>query len=197
MRKPIIKKGDKYGRLTAIRFDHKRRSHQCWLFRCDCGNKKVIEVAKVKSGHTKSCGCLQQEKMTTHGMTYSKEYNSWVGMKQRCLNKNHSSYKDYGGRGITICKRWLKFENFFADMGEKPEGTSIDRIDNNGNYEPSNCKWATQKQQNNNMRRNHLLTYKNRTMTMSQWAKEMGINYKTLKTRIWRGWSAEKALNNN
>ena len=196
-REPIIKKGEKHDRLTAVKFHHKDKwSHQYWLFRCDCGNEKVIVASDVKRNIVKSCGCLQRETITTHGMYYSREYSIWGGMEQRCLNRNNHAYKNYGGRGIKVCNRWLKFENFYKDMGECPVGKTLDRIDNNGNYKPSNCRWATVKEQNNNRRNNHLLTFKGKTQTIAQWAKEIGINRATLSSRIYKGWSVERALTN-
>ena len=201
MREPIIKKGDKFNRLTAVKFDHRDKyGYQHWLFKCSCGKEKAIKASDVKSGHTKSCGCLQRERIVaksiTHGMSNTREYDIWVSMKQRCLDKNSYAYKSYGGRGITICKNWIKFENFFEDMGKKPVGTSIDRIDNSKGYSPENCRWATRTQQNNNTRSNHLLTYKSKTMTMAQWARETGINYGTLICRINKyNWSIKRALN--
>ena len=151
-RKEIIKKGDRFGRLTAIVFVERKSSVQYWMFECDCGKKKIASVNNVKMGNTKSCGCLYNEEKNAikHGMEGTRTYKSWAMMKCRCLNKNYTQYKDYGGRGITICKEWLIFENFYRDMGKRPEGMSIDRIDNNGNYCKSNCKWSTPKEQNNN-----------------------------------------------
>ena len=201
MRRLSIKRGDKYNRLTAVRFDHQNKhGSQFWLFRCSCGNEKVIEVNSVKRNLTKSCGCLKREQnkrgmARKHGMRYTREYGIWTDMKSRCLNKNRSKYKSYGARGIEICKRWMKFENFYKDMGKAPEGKSLDRIDNNGNYEPSNCRWATRIQQANNTRRNHFLTYNGKTMTIAQWTDEVGITYMVLWSRINKyGWSIEKAL---
>jgi len=203
MRKPIIKKGDKFNRLTAVKFDHRDKWRgQYWLFRCNCENEKVISSSRVITGRTKSCGCLQREtardlgnKNKTHKSTGTKIYGIWQAMKARCNNQHTLAYKNYGGRGIKVCKRWEKFENFYKDMGEAPKGMSIDRIDNNGNYEPKNCRWATRVEQANNTRSNHLLTYKGKTQNIAQWAKEIGISYFTLKSRIiLYKWSVEKAL---
>lgn len=151
----IIKKGDKFNYLTAIKFSYRDRyGAQYWLFKCDCGKEKILRVGCIKRGHTKSCGCLSDKEKTKHGMYGTRIYTSWGKMKDRCLNKNNHAYKNYGGRGIKICPEWLNsFENFYRDMGERPEGKSIDRIDNNGNYEPSNTKWSTPKEQMNNTRK--------------------------------------------
>lgn len=197
--KSTIKAGDKYNRLTAIKFSHRNKwNYPFWLFKCDCGNEKVSCVNDVKQEKIKSCGCLQKEgSRKTHGMKKTITYNSWLGMKQRCLCKNSEHYKDYGGRGIKVCKRWKNsFENFYKDMGRKPTPKhSIDRIDNNGNYEPKNCRWATIKEQENNRRNNRLLIYNGKTQTMAQWAEELEINYWTLYSRIFRdNWSLKKAL---
>lgn len=200
MSKSIIKKGDKYGRLTAVKHSHKVKTHQHWFFKCSCGNEKVICVDSVKSGKTKSCGCLRKEQAkkqgknnTTHGMKGTRAYKSWQAMKQRCLNKNCSAYKNYGGRGITICTEWLEsFENFYEDIGERPEGKSLDRIKNNLGYYKSNCKWSTRKEQNNNTRQNRLLTYKGKTQTLAQWSEELGISYNIIWKRLRRDWSVEK-----
>ena len=201
MRKSIIKKGEKYNNLTAIGFNYRdKKGRQCWLFRCDCGNKKVIDVSAVKSGHTKSCGCLHKEKASiqgkknkTHGMIKTKEYKVWDSIKQRCLNKNHKAYKNYGGRGIKVCKSWLKFENFFKDMGKRPKGLTIDRIDNNGNYEPKNCRWATMKEQSNNTRNNIFISINGVQTSFNELAGIFGIKYTTLRYRLSVGWSLEKA----
>ena len=191
MAKEIIKKGDKYNRLTAVRFDHRNKhGSQYWLFRCSCGNKKVIAVANAKNGSIKSCGCLHKP----HGMRYTPEYSSWQAMKNRCLDKNTPAYKNYGSRGITVCKRWLKFQNFYKDMGKRPFKTSIDRIDNNKGYYKENCRWSTRTEQNNNTRNSHFLTFNGKTQTIAQWANELDIKYHTLYTRLNRKWSIKKTL---
>ena len=155
-RKPVIKKGDKFNKLTAIKFSHKKRTDQFWSFLCECGNKKVMCVNSVKRGNAKTCGCSLKKRKNhlTHEMTGTKIYNSWRAMKERCLNKNNLRYKDYGGRGITVCVEWLDFINFYKDMGDRPIDKTIDRINNGLGYCKENCKWSTIKEQANNKRTN-------------------------------------------
>lgn len=128
-----------------------------------------------------------------HGMSKSKIHHTWKNMKARCFNKARAGYKDYGGRGITVCERWLVFENFFADMGDCPDGKSLDRIDNNGNYGPENCRWATRLEQSHNSSRPTLLTYDGETKNLSEWSKQLGINCTTLLERL-DNWPLERAL---
>lgn len=148
--------GRTYGRLKVLYelSEGYDRKYHCL---CECGNTTDVLAGNLRR-QTKSCGCLRLERVkevaTLHGMTRSRTHNSYTNMKGRCLNPNHDAYKNYGGRGITICERWLhSFENFLADMGERPENKSLDRKEVNGNYEPSNCRWATRKEQANNTRR--------------------------------------------
>lgn len=128
-------------------------------------------------------------------MAGSKTYNCWTNMTQRCLNKNNPNYTDYGGKGISICERWLKFENFLADMGERPSiEHSIDRKNNSKGYEPENCRWATQIEQQNNKRSNRLLTFNGKVQTMAEWSRDTGIKYQIIQNRIHLGWTHEEAL---
>lgn len=132
-----------------------------------------------------------------HNKTKSREYHSWTNMKYRCYNVNNPSYAKYGGRGIKVCDRWLGrhgFVNFYKDMGDRPIYTSIDRIDNNGDYTPENCRWATREEQQNNTRRCRLIEYNGRTQNLTQWARELSINPNTLTKRLNKGWSIERAL---
>ena len=191
--------GQKFERWTVLKFDKIVGSHSYWICKCDCGNIKSVRKNCLIRGETKSCGCLNREitkkRLTTHGMYYTKTYNSWLRMIQRCNNPNISNYKNYGGRGITVCKRWLKFENFYADMGNKPERFSLDRIDNNKGYYKENCRWVTQKEQCRNRRNNVNITYKKKTKLLLIWSEELGINYNVLWQRIKKyNWSVEKAF---
>lgn len=148
------------GRLTVLEFTEMRASSSFWRCRCECGNVREYLGSRLRSGATKSCGCLvrdlRAEDLTKHGHALgggSPEYKSWASMKARCNNPSHHAYHNYGGRGIEVCKRWESFENFLEDMGKRPEGKNLDRIDNNGNYELSNCRWITQKENARNTRK--------------------------------------------
>lgn len=184
--------GNRYGKLTVVKRvykDGERKTH--WLCKCDCGNETVVSSDNLKNGHTKSCGCLRVEtskvSLTTHGLSKTRLYKIYKGMKERTMKEYNKKYKNYGGRGIKICDEWLNdFKTFYewAISNGYEEGLTIDRIDVNGNYEPSNCRWATIKEQQNNRRNNHNITYNGETHTMKQWAEKLGINYKTLERRI-------------
>ena len=159
--------GKRYSFLTVVRRGDRINGRWFWVVKCDCGTEKQVRATHLSSGKTKSCGCKTSEliasEISKHLMSDSTEYNIWTSMKSRCLNPNNDAYKHYGGRGITICDRWLsRFENFYSDMGKRPDGRSLDRINNDGNYEPSNCRWATYKQQRANSRgphKRHTISY--------------------------------------
>lgn len=196
-----MKSGEKYGRLTAVEFFENRNGRRIWKFLCDCGKTALINHAHVKIGHTKSCGCLNVEATkkanTTHGMRKTSTYRIWSNMKYRCLKEKSTHYKDYGGRGIKVCGKWLKFEGFLEDMGEKPEGLTLDRIDNDGDYTAENCQWATKTQQANNCRSNLFIEYLGEKKTIAQVATLTGIKYATLRKRIVElGWDINKTIIN-
>lgn len=156
MTKRLDLTGQRFTRLTAMRVSETRGSlgELKWECLCDCGETVNVTTAHLRSGHTKSCGCYHISKVTKHGKARTSTYSSWVAMTQRCLNPHNKEYKNYGGAGVSVCQRWLEsFENFLKDMGEKPSGLSLDRIDPYGNYEPSNCRWGNPSDQSFNQRR--------------------------------------------
>jgi hypothetical protein len=190
--------GQRFGRLVAIRSAGKQASFTLWECQCDCGNVSRTIIPRLRSGKTKSCGCLRAEatraRRLTHGLTESGTYNSWMQMIQRCTNPKDSRWTRYGGRGIRVHGPWLTFANFLADMGEKPPEHSIDRIDNDGNYEPANCRWASQKTQQNNRSTNRILTINGRSQSVTRWAEELGIKSATLSARLRKGWAPIRAV---
>lgn len=199
--KLIDLKGRKYGRLTVIKKAEKRGREQTWLCECDCGNSCVVRGANLRNGHTKSCGCYNKERIietqTIHGMRNTRLYNIWNHMRQRCLNPNHKRYADYGGRGITICEEWRNDFQAFYDWAMKngyQDNLTIDREDNDGNYEPSNCRWSNDKEQSNNRRNNHYVSCKGMELTIAQWSEKTGINQTTIQARLDKGWTPERAL---
>jgi hypothetical protein len=193
----------KFGKLVVQKLAGRNGKHLAWSCVCECGNITRVQGGNLKNGHTKSCGCLNKEviaeRSTSHGHAvdgvHTTTYSSWSNMMTRCNNSTYFRYKDYGGRGIKVCDRWHKFENFLADMGERPEGTTLDRKDNDGDYCLENCRWATPKEQCNNTRRNVWIKYKGETKNVTQWAKSIGITGALLRQRLTRdGWSIERAL---
>lgn len=204
--------GQRFFRLTVLGYAGKlgRGQHHFWWCQCSCGT-----IQSVRQDHLgtrkESCGCrlteILKERNTTHNMSYHPVYEIWCGIKKRCLNQRSSGYKHYGERGITICEGWLHFENFLADMGERPTRRhSVERLDNDGNYSCGHCAecrhrgwksngvWATQKHQCNNKRSNRFLTFGNERLTLTQWSRKLGINAATLRDRLKRGWSTSKVL---
>lgn len=182
--------GKRFGRLTVKgEAGIMKSGHKAWLCICDCGNETIFRGTLLTQGVVVSCGCYRSDRgrdmLTIHGNYGHPLYQTWIHMKERCEDENNADYHNYGGRGITICERWLdSFENFITDMGERPDGMSLDRIDVNGNYEPKNCRWADAKTQANNTRRNLYFEYGGETLTLAQWSDRTGINYGTLLGRI-------------
>jgi len=170
--------GHKFGRWTAISWSRQGKQLSFyWLCRCDCGQSGLVRPDQLLNGHSKSCGCLKSEllikRQTSHGASYTLTGASWFAMISRCSpdTKDPSSLRNYVGRGITVCKRWHQFENFLADMGERPSlNHSIERVDNNGNYEPGNCKWATRVEQGNNRRTNRVIEHNGKTASVTDLA---------------------------
>lgn len=198
-------RGMKFGRLKVLDRDGSNHNGQAlWKCICDCGEIKSVLGKYLRSGHSRSCGCLMKEVQKRgrfkHGFAPRKKqhylYGTWGKMIYRCHVPTSSDYQLYGGRGIKVCERWRNsFPNFLQDMGDRPIGTSLDRIDRNGNYEPSNCRWATDLIQGNNKRNNVSIEHGGKTKNLSEWAREIGISPSSLWARINRhGWSLEKAL---
>lgn len=191
--------GEKYGKLTIIGIAQKRGRHYYVVCRCDCGNEKIIEISNIlaKSGMTLSCGCLKESKKVLNKIEHKRIYGIFHGIKTRCYNPSCKSYKNYGGRGITICDEWKNdfyaFYNWAVNNGYT-DSLSIDRIDVNGNYEPSNCRWVTSKIQNNNRRTNKVIEYKGEKHNLCEWAKILNIKHNTLCMRL-KKWDIEKAFN--
>jgi hypothetical protein len=192
--------GQRFGRLKVVaRAQNSASGTARWECICDCGGQTVVQGNHLRAGAIESCGCLQRETSARaqrrHGYAGTPTYVVWLQMVQRCSDPACKSFRDYGARGITVTPTWLKFENFLADMGERPQGMSIERDDVNGNYEPDNCRWATRIEQANNTRRNRFLTAYGRTQTAAQWGREFGISGNRILRRIDRGhWSVEKAI---
>lgn len=188
--------GQTFGRWTVIERAPNKGRHVRWLCRCECGNTGIVNSSNLVSGISRSCGCLQIDTVTTHKLTGTPEYGTWTAMKSRCYTKSNVAYPYYGGRGITVCERWLhSFQNFLDDMGHKPTPNhSLDRIDSDGNYCPENCRWADSETQNNNLRSNRHLTFNGKTQTIAQWAREVGLHKNALISRLEWGWPIEDAL---
>jgi hypothetical protein len=188
--------------LTAtslVERDCGKDNNHLWRFVCDCGNEKIARIKNVRSGKTSSCGCLFSNMMadrnTVHGMSgRSRAYRSWKDMRQRCNNPNNSDWAAYGGRGVRVCPLWDDFTVFFSEMGECPDGHSIDRIDVNLGYSKANCRWATAKTQANNKRSNRVIEFGGKSATLQGWADETGILRETIAARIDAGWTVEESL---
>lgn len=194
MAKYKVQPGQRFERLTAV-----SQAGYKVLCRCDCGNVRTVPANNLVNGHTKSCGCLYRETRGTtylkHSMARSDEHKIWIGMRFRCRNPRARRYEQYGGRGIRVCDRWESFENFYADMGPRPSPThSLHRLNNDGHYEPGNVVWATLEEQANNKQTSSVLTFKGETMTVTEWARRLGVPRNTLQYRLDRGYSVEDTL---
>lgn len=201
-RKQLI--GKKYARLTVIGYSHTDFSSHIayWECLCDCGNKKIVPTNLLTRGTVKSCGCLRDEKRhfntLKHGECKNGEetrlYRIWTNMRYRCRKNNSNISKHYYKKGIRVCEEWQDFNNFksWAYANGYSNDLSIDRIDGNGNYEPTNCRWATAKEQVQNRSINHFITYRGKTLTLSEWSKELGVSRKSILTRLKKGKTMEE-----
>lgn len=192
--------GKRFGQLSVVSRAHndKHRKSQ-WLCLCDCGNHAVVGAAQLKRKITQSCGCIRSKMIgalnRTHGCSRTSAYRIWKLMRHRCNNPKDAHYNDYGGRGIKVCQRWQQsFEAFANDMGVRPNGYQLDRIDNDGDYCPENCRWATIVMQRNNTRVNRRITHRGITKTVAEWARACGLPYDTLMQRFLRKWDITRAL---
>jgi hypothetical protein len=185
-------RGKKFGCLTVIErnFSKKRTA---WLCQCDCGKRTVVASGELQSGGTKSCGHLLVGRKPTHNMSHTPTWNTWTTMIARCQRQKHEHYRYYGGRGIKVCERWQSFANFWADMGTRPDGMTIDRIDGNGNYEPGNCRWATRLEQQQNKPKKRYETTRG-LLTAEEMAEIVGCTTTAIWVRLRNGWTKEELL---
>jgi len=194
--------GRRIGRLVVIvRADQvpKFRGKAFWVCQCDCGRTVSVAGWSLRNQATRSCGCFHDERCaeraTKHRLCKTGAYHSWAAAKTRCYNTNSADYAKYGGRGIVMHEPWrLSFEAFFADMGPRPEGSTIDRIDPNGPYAPGNCRWADRAEQGENKRSNRLLTHGGETLGVAEWERRLGFKPGVVKRRLLLGWEPERAL---
>lgn len=190
--------GQKFHRLTILsRVENDKHGNAVWLCRCDCGVEKTVMGAPIRSGKTTSCGCTNREivrAQKTHGASGTKNYKAWFGMLQRCGNPNHAKWHRYGARGISVCDRWKSYENFLEDMGERPEGMTLDRENNDGNYEPGNCRWASQMTQGNNRGNNRIFEIDGKNLTLSEASRAYGIHKDVARSRLSSGWGVDEAF---
>jgi hypothetical protein len=183
--------GQRFGMLFAIKPIGTKGGKVIWEFDCDCGSKAHYRSSLVRGGEVVSCGCWRKRRK---GLATSRAYQIWAKMLKRCNKASDKDYKNYGGRGIQVCERWMFFENFYEDMGEAPEGTTLDRKNNAAGYSKENCRWAAIKTQQNNKRTNVYLTHQGITLTISQWAEKLNLGYSTLWRRLKRNLPLEKVL---
>lgn len=186
--------GQRFGRLTVLEISRRERLSRgtlvFWKCGCDCGNTIEVRGQALRTGTTKSCGCLRNEltgdRSRTHGRSKTPTHNSWRAMRERCQNPKNVAYKNYGGRGISVCKRWEEFEGFLEDMGERPEGTTLERRDVQKGYSPDNCVWLEAKKQCENTTRSRKIEFNGETRLLRDWAKSLGITSTALSVRLRR-----------
>lgn len=190
-----------FDRLKVIkRVENDKHKNSMWLCQCVCGETRVVRGSHLTGKNTRSCGCLDREivakNSVKHGMRYTRIYNIWRKMKERCLNRNSDNYRYYGARGVKVCDEWMSFSGFYewSKISGYRDDLTIDRINVFGNYCPSNCRWATMQEQNNNTTRNHTITIGMETRTIQGWADEVGISRSTILARLQNGWSPEDAV---
>ena len=185
------------GQLVVVGLSHNGRHGKYWLCKCSCGNQKsILGYSLVSKKPTLSCGCLQRSGRNnmTHGMSNTPTYESFRAMHKRCSNPRDKEFKNYGGRGILVCTKWKTFSGFYEDMGNRPEGTSLDRIDVNGDYTKDNCRWATSVEQANNRRNTPMLIFDGEAKTVNDWSLISGIAKETILARLDRGWTIKRAI---
>lgn len=189
--------GQRFGRLIVVECVTNVGDRARCYARCDCGTMVFVRYSSLICGDTKSCGCYYRERLLRHGKTRTSEYHAWRGIRARCYRSTHKQFGDYGGRGITVCDEWREsFEQFYADMGPKPSPKySLERHNNDGPYNKENCKWATPLEQANNRRSNHPITFNGKTQTISQWARDLGMDKGKLYSRVVKlQWPIERAF---
>lgn len=201
MKRPTDLTGQRFGRLVVKEYAGKNNLQRTqWRCQCDCGNETVVVAGSLMRGLTQSCGCYHREVVhamgVTHGDSATRLYKTWLSMKYRCCTPTCKDYDMYGGRGITVCEEWMQYERFrdWALSNGYDDSQTIDRIDVDGDYEPSNCRWVDMNYQANNKRSNYVIEYDGRTMTATQWSREVGISADVIKYRIRHNWTTEEAL---
>lgn len=199
MSKKIDMIGKQFGKLKVLEENGYLGPFLAFKCQCDCGATTTVRGPSLRSGNTTSCGCVHKamvgELNKKHGQRHTTEYSIWQNMMTRCTNEKSNCFYRYGGRGITVCDEWRDFQGFYADMGDKPEGMTLDRIDNNGPYSKDNCRWATSKEQARNTRRSQIVEFNNKKQCLKDWADEVGLAYNTLRKRfVIYNWPFEKAI---
>lgn len=195
----VDRTGERHGRLIVLARaeNHVEPSGAIrarWRCLCDCGGVVVVTGKALSTGNTRSCGCLMREKEAKHGMAARPVYRSWATMIQRTTNPSNTQWESYGGRGITVCDEWRSFAAFYADMGERPDGATLDRVDNSKGYEPGNVRWASRLEQANNRRTNVHITFMGQTRTIAEWGRATGLGKAAVLRRLSKGWPVDRAL---